>query len=280
MDLTHLLATHPQLDSAWKRGRLLRQVRAQASTPTSIADAGNKLQPPQDLQRLISSDREVADIWYQSRHDASIAVKNGLMRLALDGNQAAIRAIEPFLAEHRPAGGEQSSGGFDYTSLSVSELAEIMGKSRQAIYDWVRKAGLARKPDKTFDLREVMTWWQQYTEERLVASTPGDNAPDRLKAARAERMEMELARERGKLLDRDQVLAGLLARHQILVQWARQKVDELARLCQGQKAERIAEIIRKGIDELRSELCQVPGELQLPKKAEKQFVKVLEMLQG
>jgi predicted DNA-binding transcriptional regulator AlpA len=279
MDLTHLLHTYPELDEAWKRGRLLHQVRAWAATPTSIADASKKLQPPQDLQRLISSDREVADIWYQSRHDAAIGLKNRLMRVALDGNQAAIRAIEPFLAEHRPLREADASSGVRLDHLAVAELAQIMGKSRQTIYDWVRKHGLPRQEDKTFDLPAVLAWWEQYIEARALQNTPAADTPDRVRQLRAERMEMELAREKAQLLDRQEVLAGLIARHQLLVQWARQSIEELARLCQGQKAERIAEILGKAIDELRTQLCQVPAELQLPADAEKKFTEILRELE-
>ena len=276
MDLTKILTKYEELDAAWNRGRFLRNLRALASVAVTVSEAAEKLglANSQELYNMLDTDREVADTWGQARQEAFIKIKFALIKQANEGNQAAIRAIEPFLQDEL----HQRTDYFDFSYLSTNQLAQLTGKTRQTIYKWRTQHGLPTNKDNSFDLHQVLPWLEKFIIQKITDRFKGDEKLDPLKQAKAERLEMELKKHRGELLNREEVMAGLLARYQILLFWAERRPDELGRLCQGQKPERITKLIKEAVIELRRDLCQVPEELQLSDKASKLFQKVLDNL--
>ena len=278
MILTQLLAKHKTLNNAWLRGRFLRNLRNLAAVGADHAEAADRLgmDGAAALGDLLAGDREAEDIWPQSKKDALIKLKASLMKSAMDGNQAAIKAMQDVIKSEQV----KQAGDADFRRVTHKQMIELLGRHKTTLHYWRTSCGLPTNEDGTYDLSIFLAWYRNYFEGKATRKTTADAGLelDPLKRAKAQRLEIEISKHRSQLLDRDEVIGGLLARHQILISWANHRPDDLGRLCQGQKAERITKIIKKAIDELRKNLCNVPAELQLPTKAEKQLQKLLKGL--
>lgn len=278
INLVKLLAQHDQLQEAWKRGRFLRTLRGLAATGTEKAVAATRLgfENPAGLDDLFVNDLEAADIWHNSQQDAFIKMQFSLYRLAEKGNHQAIKAMKEIIkAEH-----VKQTNGANFHRVTHKQMLELLNINKTVLYYWRTTCGLKTNDDGTYDLAVFLVWYKQYYEGLAAGKKKeASHASDPLKSAKAEKLEMEIQRQRGQLLNRDEVLAGLLARHQVLITWASHRPADLGRLCQGQKADRIEKLIRKSIDELRNNLCNVPAELQLPPGIEKEFIELMKKLE-
>jgi len=160
----------------------------------------------------------------------------------------------------------------DYRNITFNQLVEITGKTRRCIYDWLRK-GLPRNADKTFNLSAFIHWFEKYTIEKLPAQVVASINP--LAKMKADRLEIDLARQRNQLLERTEVMAGMLARHQNLLNSFSHKAEDLALLCNGQPQAKITEILSSFFNEVLKRQCQVPEALCLPPNAAQQFSELL-----
>ena len=272
--LKEIFREYPQIRKAWDRGRFLRNLRDLARTGVSISEASKKLgfANGRALRSMIDEDVEVGDLWNQTQLDVYIDIKSALIDAAKEGKADAVRAVESFLLK------EKEQPEFDPSHVTTLQLTELTGKARQRIHEWHTKYGLPRNTDKTFDLSIFLAW----NEEFLIGKASAEKGPaavlDPLKQIKAERLKLELKKHRGEVLDREEVMAGLIARHQIVISWANHRAEELAWLCRGQKPERIVQLIKEAIAELRRDLCKIPEELRLPDITEKLFQKTLESL--
>ena len=271
--LAELIQRHDKLAEAWHRGQFLRNLRNLASVPVSLDEAAKRLNlnGPDDLRRILETDAEAGDLWRQSRHDAFIKIKVALTRTALEGNQTAIRAVENLLhaeMNHRTA-----------PKLTITDIANVTGRSRHLVYNWTQRNNLPLGLDKTIELKNFIRWFEAFTAEDAIAKNGGKgNKESRLHAMKADVIEIELRRRRNDLLDRDEVMAGIVARHQVLINSMRHKAPQIAQLCQGQQPERVIKIITDALGDICRELCQVPAQLCLPEPAAKAYQNVLEML--
>lgn len=272
LDLTAAAKRHPSLAAAWKRGRFLANLRQLAGVVETVSEAARKLDLPngQALREMIDTDQEIAEIWNQTRLNTRLEVRRAVLEQARDGNQWAIRAVEMYLRDDQP-----SPSGADLRRMQQKQIAELFGVTRVTVKEWTDKHGCPRNIDGSYPLADVLAWWQSYIKAKYTS--PADR-PDTLRNLKAEEKALDIAARRRELLDRDEVLAGLLARHQILLGWIRQRPGDLGRLCQGQKPDRIAEIIAGSFDELRRQLCTVPAELQLNPEAATLFEQTLAAL--
>lgn len=50
--------------------------------------------------------------------------------------------------------------------ISLPQLAEITGRCRRTIYDWLEK-GLPREADGDFDLAKFIKWFEKYIKSKL-----------------------------------------------------------------------------------------------------------------
>ena len=159
----------------------------------------------------------------------------------------------------------------------MPEMVEITGKSRQTVHAWHAEYGLGRNSDGTFDLRVFIPWFAEFT---LKKANRGSKAVDHdpFKAAKTERLEMDLQKQKGRLLDRDMVMAGQLARQQLLVNALGQRAEQLATICHGQPPEKIIQILNESFADIRRQQCQIPEQLRLGPEAVKSFIKLLESL--
>lgn len=163
----------------------------------------------------------------------------------------------------------------DYRRVTLQQLSELTGRTRRSIYDWLKK-GLRREADGSFFLPNFITWFEQYTIEKMPARILAAANP--LQKMKAERLEIDLARARNQLLDRNTVIAGQIARHQNLINSLKHKAEEMALLAHGQPQAKIMELLNSFFDNVLRQQCQVPEELALPEEVEKQFRRLLKNL--
>jgi len=278
MPLVKILRIHPQLRAEWKRGRFLRDVKLIASKSDSVSQAALKLGLPsgQALRDMLATDAEVADIWNAGQLQLYVATKDRIFALADGGTSWAVRIVDSFL---RSRDERQLQSG-DLTRVTSKQLTELTGKTDQTIYNWRTKYGLTRNADKTFDLHIFFPWLEEFVLQKMAHGKDPADALDRLKAAKTEKLQMEIAAHRGRLLDRAEVLMGLTSWVQNVHMFCSRKTEELARLCYGQPRGQVMEILKRFFAELETEMVKVPAELRLPESLEKQFVELLKLLEG
>ena len=165
----------------------------------------------------------------------------------------------------------------DYRKVTLQQLVEITGKTRRTIYDWINK-GLPRNADGSFYLPSFIGWFEKYTIEKLPSKVIAEINP--LQAFKAERLEIDLKKAKNELLARDEVMAGQVARHQNLINSLSHKAEEIAMLANGQPQSKISEMLNNFFDEVLSQQCQVPEQLQLPEEKAKEFEKLLNSLKS
>lgn len=272
--LAELVIEKPRIRQAWERGRFLRRLRDLAATPVTVSEAARKLELPNGhiLREMLDSDPEVGDLWYQTRLEVFVEAKTALVTAAKAGNQAAIRAVETLLRDE-----ERQASSCDLDHISTEQLCLISGKTRQTVHEWLKK-GLPRNGDKTFNLADFVPWFEHHVEQRGGAgSVTAKLNPFQQK--KVQLMEIELARQKGELLDRNQVLAGIAVRYQRMLS-ARTKIDDLAVRCHGKALEDVREQLEEFFEEMVRLQADDFDELRLPPAAEERFVECLQILQG
>lgn len=273
--LADIINEFPQLSAAWDRGRMLKNLGSLAATAATISEAGEAMAlDPGQLDELLKTDPEVADIWNESRLTTIIKIKTAIVNRATDGNVTAAKQVETILRR------EVIHPTVDFTHLTTDQMIEITGKSRQTIHDWVAARGLGRNSDKTFNLRSFLGWYETFVLGKADTSKRPAEKVNLLQKAKAEELEMRLDKQRGNLLDRGLVIAGLVARHQLLVNFLERKPDDLAMACLDADQIRTAEILEESFSELRSQMCQVPASLRLPPEQAKKLSELIEELKS
>ena len=270
--LSDIFKKYPQLQEAWDRGRFLRNLRGLARTGASVPEAAKKLGFPHGrvLGTMIEEDAEVGDLWKQTQLEVYIEIKSALVSEAKDGNQAAIKAVEKFLLD------EKEHPVFDPAHITIQQLAELVGKDRTTVHRWRTKNGLPRNADKTFDLGIFLSWYEVYLQKKESAGKVPVAALDPLRAIRAEKLKVELARHRNDLLVRSEVICSQIAWAQSVRAFLERGVGELARLCSNQPREKIAEIHRSFFRDLLAAVAKVPKELQLSAEQDKELTDFLQ----
>jgi hypothetical protein len=272
--LPSLLRKYPQLRKAWDRGRFLRNLRGLARTGASVSEAAKKFgfANGRVLQTMLDEDEEVGDLWKQTQLELSIEIKSAIIDAAKEGKADAVRAVENFLLD------EKEQPGTDLTRISILQLVELTGRARQTIHDWYTKFGLPRNADKTFDLSIFLAWFEEFLLKKAAVEKGPAVALDPLKAMKAEKLKVELARHRNEILDRNAVMISLVAWAQHIVSFCDRGNVELSRLCVGQPRDKIIEIHKRFFQDLHAETARVPKELNLPEDKEKELVAFMNSL--
>jgi len=265
------------LFAAWQRGRMLKNIGELAAVGVTPEEVEDKLQMEAGtFVKMLETDDEVRDLWNQRRIDTIVAIKQSLVDRAKEGRALSARQVEQLLKR------ELAAGHPDTSKLSTNQLADIVGKTRQTIYDWYTKHGMPRNSDETHDLRVFIAWFEKFVTDKARGKKTTDvditDPHTKQTMLKAERIELELSERKGQLVGRDEVLAGLLARYQNLVNMCDRKGSELAMLLHGQTVEDNAKILGGFFDELRKTIIYVPEQLKLDEEAKAAFVKLLEGL--
>jgi len=274
--LTDCIKDHPSLKKAWERGRLLFNIGQQADSGASIAEAESELGlDTGGLEKLLAEDAEAADIWHQKRLSYLKRLKKIIETKAEAGN---ITAINKIITMHRNEMSGKSHT--DFHKVTTSQMEKELGINRMNLSNWVNKQGLDRNTNGTFDLRVFVDWYGRYCAARDVRGAGKAVKEYDQRAIRAQIMKLDLQRQQGELLERDAVMAGLLARHQVMLAAHQRKTEELARLCLNQPFEKSKELVAAGLAEIRREMCHVPEMLRLSPSDAERFTQLLDGLKA
>ncbi|MGA1979477.1 MAG: hypothetical protein ABSG99_02775 [Sedimentisphaerales bacterium] len=165
----------------------------------------------------------------------------------------------------------------DYRRVTFDQLAEIAGVKRRTVYFWIDNKGLKREDDGSFWLPTFFGWFEEYTKGKVLERLP-DRQMNPYQAGRAKELAMHIAKEEHQLLDRTEVMAGQVARHQNLINSFTHKAEELAMEAHGQPEAVIAKMLGDFFDEVLRQQCQVGEQLHLPEEKAKQFGELLRNL--
>ena len=263
--LAEYIKKHQELVQSWERGQLLRNIRACAAAIMTVTQSAKLLgfKRGQELRELLDTDSEICDLWEQTRIEAIVSAKRALAEAAKDGNQQAIKAIESFLYDE----GEGRAANINYSELTVNQMADLFGITRQTVYDWYTKHGLVRNADGSINLKSAIEWFGNFAKRKA----DGRLLPaDTLRDLKAEEKKIDLAERRHRLLDREEVAAGLLGRWQNVVAAFKYKARELATMVHGQTVDGSEDILSRFFEDMQREWLSVPEFLYLdPASAEK-----------
>lgn len=107
-------------------------------------------------------------------------------------------------------------GGVTLERMRQEQVLQVLGVTRPTIGQWQQR-GCPRNEDGSYDLAAVVQWRIAEIEERLAASRRIVAAGRaRRETALAERAEIELCEMKGELLPRQAIVAGWVARYQVL----------------------------------------------------------------
>ena len=265
-----------KLRAAWDRGRFLRNVRGLATAAVTIEEAEDTLHIGRgDLEILFQADHEVADTWNQSRLATVIAVKTALVKNATAGKATAIKELAHSMRR------DIAKSDVDFTALTLDQVVEFTGYSRQTIHNWVTKGLKKNANGKTYDSQNLMRWYTEFTLQKTGSpALSKSSVTENLHAEKVLQLQLLNAERRGQLLDRDEVVAGLLVRYQTLVNGLNRKSEEMSVLLANQSSEKIKQVLISAFAEIRSGLCEVPQELQLPPAAADKYKELLMLIEG
>jgi hypothetical protein len=272
--LPEIFAAWPALGDAWSRGRRIRRVGELAGAAMSVPEAAQSMELSEaEFRDQLDSDPEIRDAWDQARIAVLVEIQKAVVTAARAGKSSAINHVLQVLRR----GVAQRS--IDFARLSVNQASDAIGKSRQTLHAWHKNHGSPRNADGTISLPELLVWWEAWIGSR---SSPGPSSAvahlDPLKAGKARKMELEFSIMTGELLDRGEVMAGLLARHQAFLSTFRRKATELSIVLHGAEPDRIRETLEKLLDDMRRQMLCVPEQLRLPDNLAANFVAILAAL--
>lgn len=264
--LSRAIAQRTKVRQAYERGRLVWNVRRLSMVGSSYAEAASALgQTPADFERLIGADPELMSVWRDARVNGLLVLNAPLLREARAGSVSAIKtAIERFTADAGPT-------GTNLRALRVAETATAFGVSRQSIHQWTRR-GCPRNADGTLPLAELIAWRIEDIVRQRGVETPERSADHRIRQARAETAEMDLAQRRGSLLDRQSVIVGMVARVYRFVSVLAGQPASLAGELQGKPPAKIVEILEGRFAEWRRMMLPDVSRLKLPPPIERELI--------
>jgi len=277
--LADVIAGDGELAAAWERGQFLRKLEKAASIAQSLSQAATWLKVPgggPELRRMLDGDDEARDVWDSAWLAAEMDVKTAIVEAAKAGNAQAIKTVETWLRTESVAG-SGGPGKANFSRVTMMQLTEIFGVTRQAIDLWVRNKSCPRNADGTFSMRDVIHWFERYVEAKSTAGgKPADIDP--MRTLKTKKIEMELDQQLGRLLDRDTVIAGQVARFQAVANSLAALGREVAPMLENQSLLRIREILENWRINVLNEQKRIPAELDLPDGAAESLTECYEQL--
>jgi phage terminase Nu1 subunit (DNA packaging protein) len=258
--LAGVLDKYPKIRAAWQRGQFLRNLELEAGSAPNLPRAANHLgyKNGEELSDLLDDDPEAKNIWKQARLDLNVKQNKRVFDLAAEGSKWCIQLVEKFLTtdEGRPA----AIGGTDLKKLMQKQVADLFDVTRVTVKDWTDRQGMPRNADGTYDLAAVVRWWKVFINRRAGAGVP---AADKMRDLKTEAIKLDLLERKGQLLDRGEVIAGLVARFQNMVGAFQYKRRELANMVHNQTIENIEDILSRFFEDLQRQQLEVPEVLRL-----------------
>lgn len=220
-----------------------------------------------DFEKFLKKNKKAREIWDQSRFDFWKGVKAGAIRKAKEGNVAAINFLTELLREDR--------GVMGY-AVTLSQLAELTGKTLSTISTtWRNQKGMPYDvKTRTVNLHEFFKWAEKYYIKigRKKGSKP--NPKNVFQDAKTEKLLLDLQKEKGALLDRQEVIAGLALRLQRLKQ-EYFRLGDIAIKCEGKTSLLIREELSQFFEKLlRTQMENLEG-LKLDPVVENKLLELL-----
>lgn len=275
--LADVLARDAELLTAWRRGQFLRNLEMAACTMPNISRAARFLRiagGAKGLREILDNDLEAGDVWLQNWIQTEIAVRQSIVENAKSGNQ---KAIEVAAAWAQQGDSDRPPGGSNFRRVTMLELADLMGVTRQAVDKWVRQRSMPRNGDGTFDLKEVFIWFEADVAAKI--KNPGNSAEhDPMRKRKTQLIEIDIDLKLGRLLERGPVLSGFVARFQLLKITLSAFPRDIGPLLENRSLSQIQEILGKAIASLLEEQKKIPEELSLPAGAAGSLAECMEQL--
>ena len=105
---------------------------------------------------------------------------------------------------------DASSKILDIRNLTATDLGLIFGVTKQAVGQWHRDRNCPRGEDGKYDLIAVVEWWKGWQLEQVATESEAMRNLEESKARKAkydaDLREIELARQKGKLVPRDEMI--------------------------------------------------------------------------
>ncbi len=276
--LAGVIAGDAALLAAWRRGQFLRNLEMAACTMPNISRAAKFLRiegGAKGLREILDNDLEAGDVWLQNWIQTEIAVRQSIVENAKSGNS---KAIEVAAAWALQGDSDRPPGGSNFRRVTMLELADLMGVTRQAIDKWTRQRAMPRNADGTFDLKQVFVWFEADVAAKI--KNPGNSAEhDPMRKRKTQLIEIDIDLKLGRLLERGPVLKGFVARFQLLKVSLSAFPRDIGPLLENRSLSQIQEILLKAVASLLEEQKKIPEELSLPAGAAEAFGECLEQLQ-
>lgn len=253
-DLAARLAKSKRLTAAWDRGQLLRRVKEIASTTMIVAEKADRALglAAGEFVTILATDRIVRDLWEQSRFDFWLQQQQSMAKKVAEGDARAAAIFQQLFPEVRAGDGEADL--VDFTRLSPTQMEKATGVLRQQILRWHKQHGLPRNADHTYSMPAFVTWFERFTKAKISGqASPGMNP---LTSVKAERLELELRKRKGELVEVESVKAGLFARERALVAALEHKPEELSHMLEGKTRQQIKPVLEKFTEDLRREWAE------------------------
>ncbi len=255
---------HPKHKAAWDRGLLLRDLRDMGAYGVPRAAAAEKMgMTAEAFEELLAVDTEAASVWNRAHIDKTIEVYKAVAADATSGKRF---AVETFLRGMRS---DLVRPDVDFNRVDLAAVVAICGVTRQTVHAWVTQFAAPQNADGTYSLVALWKWYEGFIAQKIEGGkvkVPAE-VSDPLRFTRAKKLSMEVDVLAGTLLDRDEVVAGILARHQQFLNAVNGKAEEMAISLAGQPSDVVVKALTEFFDGIKGELCYVPDELRLDDKA-------------
>ncbi len=263
-DIGRHFKKHPRHKAAWERGLFLGNLRDLAAAPTEKAEAAHAL--GMDIgafEKLLAEDLEAVAVWNQAHIDTVVEMKLEFRKQAAAGKK---HAMDRMLRVMR---GDLVRPDVDFNRVSLADVVVVCRITRQTVCTWVSKFKAPQNADGTYSLPALWGWYEDFillkVEGGKVKVPAEVSDPLRAETARMRRVQVEEAL--GRLLPRDEVVAGILARHQQFLNAVNGKPEEMAIALAGQPSDVVVKALTEFFDGIKGDLCYVPDELRLDEGA-------------
>jgi len=277
--LIDLLAAYPGLMAAWGRGELLRRLQACASVLDNVHDVARELGFAKggDVRAWFDGDREAQDLWRQTRMTTRKRAMGAMVKAAIDGNQRAIQIVAAKMEEDLE---EKNAGRRDWNIVTLNQIVELTGRSRQTVYSWRDKHGMpsmgVNKATRV-DLRKFWPWFEEYSRRLITKGVKVTPSPPPLTQRKIRREDLQYKRDIGDLLERGHVIAWQISVIKIVLN-AFVRIPDLVNLMFNQSREVMVRILEDFQGDMVQKLEKIPDVLQLEPPAEAKLVELYEAL--
>lgn len=283
-ELAKYFERHPKIRAAFDRGRLLRYL-VELAPNTDIHSAARKLkqlgfeqfESVQTLRDFLDGDNEAFELWETARVNGEIENWKSLRDTAKDGNVQAIKLLDKWTVDRQREKGETASAA-NFFHISVGQMAELFGTTRQTIHTWYTEKGLPQNADGSFDLFRAIGWYGDFCLKKTVRGRDAISPLNPFQAVKTERERLKLEQDRGELIERGEVIGFCTSMMQNVVN-AFNSISDLANRVFGQPREEIVLRLEDFRDDVMAKLQHVPAELKLSDEAMEKLKEFQESIQ-